>query len=151
MEDIYFDNIKLLIKKGKHSDSYGGNLDFRPVWDKKWAILINNIPGLLTHNVKNISIREFDLSWGEDLPDYHTHGIEFLHSRNIKVSGFRGRQAQITTDSAAIKMEGCTDAFIRDSYAKPGTSTFLLLKDHKGERVITNNQTKNAARFMMMR
>jgi polygalacturonase len=151
VEDIYFDNVKLLIKKGKHAEQYGGNLDFRPVWDKKWAILINDIPGLLSHCIKNITIEDFDLSWGEDLPDYHTHGMEFIHSRHIKVSGFQGRQAHEEQDHAAIKLEGCTDAFISNSYAKPETSTFLFFKDHKGSRVVSNNQTGYAERIMVVR
>jgi len=148
MEDIYFDNIKLLIKKGKHTEQYGGNLDFRPVWDKKWAILINDIPGLLVHIVKNITINNFNLTWGEDLPEYHTHGMEFLHSNNIQITGFQGKQAHTNQNNAAIRMEGCTDAFIRDSYAKPGTSTFLLFKDHNGERMLLNNYLRNASRFI---
>ena len=148
MEDIFFNNIKLLIKKGKHAEQYGGNLDFRPVWDKKWAILINEIPGLLTHNVKNITIKDFDLTWGEEIPEYHTHGMEFLHSRNIQINGFQGKQAHTTADNAAIRMEGCTDAYIHSSYAKAGTSTFMLFKDHTGQRMLQNNYSGNASRFI---
>jgi polygalacturonase len=151
IKNIYFNNVKLLIKKGKHANEYGGNLDFRPVWDKKWAILKNDIPGLLTHNVQNITIRDFDLSWSEDIPEYHTSGMEFIHTRNILISEFRGREGHQATENAAIKMDGCTDAYIQNSFAKPGTSTFLLLKDHKGERMMVNNYTNNASRQVIYR
>jgi len=148
VEGIFFENLNLTIKKGRLSDEYGGNIDLRPVWDKKWAIFKNDIPGILMHNINNISIKDFDLSWGEDLPEYHTNGIEFIQSRNIELTGFKGKQGYDSNENAAVKMICCGDFRIQDCYAKPGTNTFLFLQDHAGKKVILNNHTENAARVI---
>lgn len=76
MENIQFEDVQLRIVRGRETLSYGGNFDLRPSADPALNIFRHDIPGLYAQHVNNLTIRDFRLSWGEDLPPFFTHGIE---------------------------------------------------------------------------
>jgi hypothetical protein len=75
MEDIAFQNLRLHIKCGPETMSYGGNFDLRPATPIELQIFRHDIPGVYAQHVDGLRLRDVILTWGEDLPDFYTHGL----------------------------------------------------------------------------
>jgi polygalacturonase len=75
LENIHMTKMKILIKKGKETATYGGNFDLRPVADPQLRLFKHDIPGLYAQKVNGLHLDHFQLEWGEDLPSFFTHGI----------------------------------------------------------------------------
>lgn len=71
------------MKKGKYTETYGGNFDLRPAWPISSALFSHDIPGFYARYVDNLKIKDFELKWGTDMPDFFTSGLEIEHFRNI--------------------------------------------------------------------
>jgi hypothetical protein len=70
IENIRFNNVSLKIVNGKETLAYGGNFDLRPTAIYEKQLFEHDIPGLYARYVNNLSLRDFQLSWGEGLPDF---------------------------------------------------------------------------------
>jgi hypothetical protein len=151
VEDIHFQNINLTISPGKNTAGYGGNIDLRPVFDPEYAIFEKDLPGLLIKNIHHAEIENFDLSWDGDVPEYHNHGIGIEGSEHVLITEFSGREPHQDPANAAISIIESSHTLIRDSYAKPGTGIFVLMKNNKGNNRLDNNLTDNAKIKLMQR
>ncbi len=105
LQNISFNNISLKIVKGKETMNYGGNFDLRPAADIKMQIFEHDIPCIYAQYVDGLSIRDFNLKWGDNLPDFFTNGIECLEVKDLSVSGFEGVANPKSPKSKAIKLE----------------------------------------------
>ena len=83
MEDIRFSNVRLKIRKGKETMGYGGNFDLRPTAFPEKQIFAHDIPGLYAQYVDNLQIRNFELQWDDDLPEFFTHGMECVDVKGL--------------------------------------------------------------------
>jgi polygalacturonase len=90
MENIRFNNVQLRMRKGKETMGYGGNFDLRPATPKAMQIFEHDIPGIYAGHVNGLTIRDFQLSWGNDLPSFFTHGIECEHVTDLLIDNFVG-------------------------------------------------------------
>lgn len=104
MENIQFNNVQLRMRKGKETMDYGGNFDLRPVPDRAMRMFEHDISGIYAQFVTNLGIRNFNLSWGNDLPSFFTHGIECLHVNDLLIEGFIGEGNPNGKDSRKIKL-----------------------------------------------
>jgi polygalacturonase len=93
IEDISFEGLTLHLGEGPLSGVAGGNFDLRPVLDPKLQLFSHDIPGLYAQHVKNLRIRDFDLTWDVVKQPYFTHGIEVNAFDGLQISGFRGTGA----------------------------------------------------------
>ena len=105
MENIRFNNVQLRMRKGKETMAYGGNFDLRPVPDPAMRMFEHDIPGLYAQYVNNLGIRDFDLSWGPDLPAFYTHGVECKDVTGLQIEGFTGTGNPNSAGSQKIKVE----------------------------------------------
>jgi len=94
LEDIYFSNIRLNIKRGPLSESVGGNFDLRPAYPMSKQMFKHDIPGLSVTHVQGMTIRDFNLKWVGRPASFYTHGIEIGDSREISIINFKGGAAQ---------------------------------------------------------
>lgn len=108
MKNIDFVNISLKIIKGKETLAYGGNFDLRPAADISKQLFEHDIPGFYAKHVKNLNIDDFTLEWGENLPDFFTHGIECQSVEYLKIENFKGTQNPGSKDSKRIKLSDAT-------------------------------------------
>jgi polygalacturonase len=76
IENIEFHDIDLHIRKSNLSDSYGGNVDLRPTLKDENKLFKFDLPGIYIQKSDDILIRNLQLSWDNNVPDYHTYGIE---------------------------------------------------------------------------
>jgi lysophospholipase L1-like esterase len=90
IENIAFSQVDLTIKAGKETLAYGGNFDLRPAAEIEKQLFKHDIPGLYALNVDGLSISDFRLTWGKDLPDYFTYAIETEAVKDLELHNFRG-------------------------------------------------------------
>jgi polygalacturonase len=93
IEDVSFDDLTLEIKASPLNDVAGGNFDLRPVLNPKLQLFSHDIPGLYAQWVKNLRIRDFDLTWDAVRQPFFTHGIEIDHFESISIDSFNGTAA----------------------------------------------------------
>jgi len=105
MENILFNNVQLHIRKGKETMDYGGNFDLRPAALRSMKMFKHDIPGIYAQNVNNLSIRSFNLSWNNDLPDFFTHGIECKDVSDLLIDDFTGTGNPNAKGSQKMKLE----------------------------------------------
>jgi polygalacturonase len=105
MENIQFNNVQLGMRKGKETMEYGGNFDLRPAWQPAMRMFEHDISGIYAQYVTNLAIRNFHISWGNDLPSFFTHGIECEHINDLLIDDFIGSGNPNAKDSQKIKLK----------------------------------------------
>lgn len=109
MENISFNHVQLRMRKGKETMAYGGNFDLRPASSKGMRMFEHDIPGLYAQYVKGLSIREFQLNWGNDLPEFFTNGIECDHVSDLFIENFIGSGNPNSPASEKVKLLNSTN------------------------------------------
>ena len=109
IDDISFDNVTLSIKQSPLAAGYGGNFDLRPTNNLALGIFKHSIPALYADHADNLIIRNMNVNWGKELPDYFTHAVECTNFETVTIDGLH---EQLPDDS------------------NTGTSTIYL---HKGK------------------
>jgi len=74
--DVQFHDIDLHIHTSPLAATYGGNVDLRPALHDKDKIFAMDLPGLYVQKTDGVTIRNFQLEWDNDVPEYHTYGIQ---------------------------------------------------------------------------
>jgi len=144
VENIHIENTDLAISPGKNAAGYGGNIDLRPAFSPAYAIFKYDLPGMLIKNIRHVEIENFDLTWEGNIPGYHNHGIGIEGSSDVLIGEFSGREPHQGKENAAVSIIESNHIRIRNSFAKPGTGTFVLIKNDRGNHRIENNLTENA-------
>jgi lysophospholipase L1-like esterase len=103
ISDIVFNQVKLKVKPGKETMTYGGNFDLRPAADIDKQLFQHDIPGLFALNVDDLDLSDFHLEWGEGLPDFFTHAIELEYVSGFSLTNFKGNANPGSGISNAIK------------------------------------------------
>lgn len=93
IRDVSFDNISLTIKRGKFSESYGGNFDLRPTNDISLGIFGHSIPAVYGNFVSDLSIRNMNVYWEKGLPSYFTHAVEVKNFERLTIDGLHEERA----------------------------------------------------------
>jgi polygalacturonase len=118
IEDIYFDNINLTIKKSPLEEGYGGNLDLRPVNNIALGIFSHTIPALYSTFADGLVIRNMIVCWETGLPSYFNHAVE-------------------CTDFGTVTIDGVHERLPKDGHAGSASTVYL----HKGGTAHIKNIT----------
>lgn len=128
IEDIYFSQVQLMVKAGRHTETYGGNFDLRPAYPMDKGLFEHDIPGLFAQYVKNLQIKDFDLRWGSSLPDFYTNGIEVKNFERLYIDNYRGRPANNRVGLSAIYLDNGKDVQLYNCQVAD-KSDLLILKN----------------------
>ena len=79
------------------------------------------------------------------MPGYNRAAIECRHFTDLRLAGFRGRQAHRQGRSAVIQLRDGRGVTIRSSTAAPGAAAFVELNDIRGEGLFVENNMRHAA------
>jgi hypothetical protein len=142
IEEVRLDDVRMRVRRGPNSDTWGGNVDMRLTRDPKLSLFARDLPALLARHTDRLVVRDLAVEWAEDVPSYFTHAVEAESFRELVIDGFRGRQAQGT--GSAIRLAGGEDAVVRDSRAATGTDTFVEATEVSGRTVFAGNDTRAA-------
>lgn len=105
MQDIRFNNLQLRIVKGPETMNKGGNFDLRPADKVEKQIFEHDIPGFYAQYIDNLSIHQFGLSWGNDLPPFFSDGIRCIGVSNLSIEAFSGSANPGSPASKKISLE----------------------------------------------
>jgi hypothetical protein len=127
--DVLLDHVSLHLKAGKHSTTYGGNFDLRPVYDTDLGIFRHDIPALYSQHTERLKIQDMDVSWGKDLPEYMSHAIYCTLFRDLTLDGFYGAPAR--HGLAAIELVDGTGAVLHNLRSSDPAMKLLQQKNIK--------------------
>jgi len=108
LKHIRFNNVSLHLKKGAETDAYAGNFDLRPCPFPDKQIFEHDIPGLFAQYTDDLSIADFSLTWGKDLPAFFTHGLECVNVRDLWIENFQGNGNPDSPESRPENLEQTT-------------------------------------------
>ena len=83
--NIGIDHLKLQINRGKYTDSYGGNFDFRPAYPLSAALFKHDVPGIYAQYADGFTLSNINLNWGNGLPGFFTYGLLADHCNDLHV------------------------------------------------------------------
>ena len=145
IEDVTLNQIRLRLRKGPLSDSYGGNIDLRPAFDQKLAIFRHDLAAVFCHGANGVTLNHLDVRWDTDMPQYYKYALWFEKTNRVVVDGFYGRQPGSGKDHAAIAIDSVRGVIIRNSQAAEGTTTFLKHSAVTEAGLFGNNDVTKAA------
>lgn len=93
IDNVSFEDVSLHIVASPLNGVAGGNFDLRPVLEPRLQLFAHDIPGLYGEHVRNLRVRDFDLSWDAVKETFFTHGIEVNHFEGLVIGSFRGTGA----------------------------------------------------------
>ncbi len=144
IRDMDFDQVKLKVKSGPMTEYVGGNFDLRGDVTPELSIFKHEIPGIYCSYVVGLTLHDFQLEWGEGLPEFFSHAIECENFKDLQVNGFTGRQAQVGGSGTVISLSNGGGVSIRNSMASEGAQTFLSLTGISGGVTLLNNDLSRA-------
>jgi len=89
IEDVTFDQVRLRMRNGPLSESYGGNIDLRPAADPQRAIFKHDLAGVFCRGVDGLTLSQLDIRWSDNMPDYYVHAIWCEEASRVVIDGFR--------------------------------------------------------------
>jgi hypothetical protein len=108
LANIEFNQVRLRLRKGKETLTYGGNFDLRPATPRAKQIFAHDIPGFYAQHVNGLAIRQCALTWDADLPSFFTHGIECEHVTDLWINDFAGGPNPNAPGGKKIQTTQCT-------------------------------------------
>jgi len=92
VRDVYLEQIRMHVRapQPRIAQSVGGNFDLR--WTATSlgeAIFKHDITALYVRYADGLRIRDFDLSWGDNLPAYFSGALEAEDSKNVDYADFK--------------------------------------------------------------
>lgn len=127
LTNLRFTEVSLQINRGKFSDSYGGNFDFRPAYPLSTALFKHDVPGMYAQYTDGLSFSGFTLAWGENLPAYFTNGLWADHIKNMRIFNCFFPPAPLSRRSAGVQVSNSTRPSVVNSF----TGKAMDLFDHK--------------------
>ena len=144
IRDVFFDSVGLTIRNSPLNESFGGNFDLRPAFDRRFGVFKHDIPGLYAGYVDGLEISGLQIAWDDNLPEFFNHAIWCENFKGVTIDGFVGRQAHIGDNRAAIVLDKGSGATIRNCRAAEGTGIFLQTLDVNDGRLFVNNDLSKA-------
>jgi polygalacturonase len=102
IDGLSFDHIVFDLDDSPLNNVAGGNVDLRGCIGDSIGLFARDIPGLLIHYAKNVSINNFKLNWVNTKQSYFTHGIEADHFSNLKINDFEGAASPLNKNAYRI-------------------------------------------------
>ena len=97
IRDIFLEQVRMHVRapNAQYAASVGGNFDLRwTATNLAEAIFKHDIPAIYLRYVDGIRIRDFDLTWGENLPGYFSGAWEAQDAKNLDFVDFRPTPAR---------------------------------------------------------
>jgi Glycosyl hydrolases family 28 len=93
VHDIEFDGFKLTMNGSPRQADYGGNFDLRPALEPSLRLFKHDIPAIFAHQVKALTLRNVQVGWAGQIPDFFSKAVECEDFDGVAIDGFRGTSA----------------------------------------------------------
>ena len=98
IDDILLENVRIELDKWSHWP--GGQQDIRPAPGE--GLFEHPTAGFYFKNARNITVRNCQVSWAPNLPEYYGHALESHQVDNLVLENFRGAAAHPERDEALL-------------------------------------------------
>ncbi len=105
LENIRLNHILLKVVRGKETLNYGGNFDLRPATPVGLQLFAHDIPGVYAQWVNGLTIHDFKLQWGVDLPSFFTYALECVDVNDLAIDNFEGEANPAAPYQQRMKLE----------------------------------------------
>ena len=92
---------KLAVMLDRWTEYPGGTFDNRPT-DAYQGVETHGTPGISIRYADGVVVKDCEIAWGANRPDWFTHALEAEASTGVAVSGFRGEAAHPERDSSIL-------------------------------------------------
>ncbi len=83
VRNIHLRDVRLSLRRGRYSDSYGGNIDLRPAWPVDSALFKQDLAGFYARYVHNLQISGLEIQWAPDVPTFFTYGLQLEKFKDV--------------------------------------------------------------------
>jgi polygalacturonase len=142
IQNLTFDDVKISIRKSPIDLTYGGNFDLRPTNSPKTQIFQHDIPALYASYFQNMTVKDFQVEWADNLADYFCNAIWCENFTDLTINGFKGRQQHQTGPS--VLLTNGNGVNIQNATAEKGTDVFLQMNGIEIQGIFNNNSLANA-------
>lgn len=104
IENVSLEDISFHVADSKLNEVSGGNFDLRPALDSRYQLFSHDIPGIYAQYVKNLRIRDVDLTWDAIRQPFFTHGVEVEHFNDLRIQNFSGTAAPGNQKASSIAL-----------------------------------------------
>ena len=104
IKNVELNNIRLEIKSDPRNKSRGGKFDIRPAYKEELGFFSHDIPGVFCQHTDGLKIKEFELNWAENVPDFFTHGLTCEFVNNIEIDNSFPKSAPNSNKNEAVKL-----------------------------------------------
>ncbi|MDR2563333.1 MAG: hypothetical protein LBC98_05255 [Prevotellaceae bacterium] len=111
LQNIFFNNFQLNIKKSPMEKLAGGNHDLRPNIVPGKNIFASKIPAIYIENADNVHFNQADISWDGQTEPYFTAAIEAVKVDGLRLYGVKGKSSPSNPNMSAVILNDCIDFY----------------------------------------
>jgi polygalacturonase len=104
IEDVSFEDLDFRLSDSPLNPTSGGNLDFRPVLDRRLSLFAHDIPAFYAQHVKNLRLRDVSVEWGNVKEPYFTSAVEVTDYEDVVIDSLRGDASPASRDKAPVRL-----------------------------------------------
>lgn len=109
IEDIRFNGMAFAVQTGALQKERGGNLDLRPVYDKRFALFKHDIAGFYANNITRLRLQNFQLDWDKSLPAFFTHGVWLEKCNDVLLEHIKVSRAPNAPNGKPVELVNCKE------------------------------------------
>jgi polygalacturonase len=139
IENLTLENIRLNIQSSPLNATYGGNFDLRPTNSKSTSIFKHDIPGLYSQFVKDLKIKDFEIKFASEFPDFFSNAIECQNFENLIIDEFCSSSSLPVPNHAIFHLQDGKNVIIRNSVVQEKSDLFLSHQNVSGGCKLSGN------------
>ena len=94
IRDLFFDDVRVRIRKGPLQESYGGNFDLRGDTPPEFALFKHDIPAFYARGVTGLTINDVNVQWEDGVPEFYTNALYVENSSIVDIQHLKGKSAR---------------------------------------------------------
>lgn len=108
IQNVYFNNFDLVIKKSNLEKVSGGNFDLRPNTVKGKEIYASDVPVVYIENAQNVYFNQGNIGWEGVEAKHYTNAIEAIKVDNLNLNNMTASPSPSNPKLPAVSLKNCT-------------------------------------------
>ena len=100
IDGVLLENVR--VELDRWGDVDGGQVDIRP-YSGEPTVYTAPISGFMISNASGVTVRNCEVAWGRERPDYFTHALDIGGADQVTVEGFTGSAARDALEPILIR------------------------------------------------
>jgi polygalacturonase len=103
IQNLLFENFKILIKESPIAELFGVNFDLRPTNSTKTSIFEHDIPGIFARHVNGFLLKDVSVAWSGKLLTFYSYALECENVKGLVLERFSGKATQPSLPAYNLK------------------------------------------------